>query len=88
MPGQTGTETRRGMEDITMNETKTAETKERKHYIGRRALLNIILSKTPSTQKWLVNKLTQKLRNRSGLERKLRQLARKEGVRIGKLELK
>ena len=62
--------------------------KERKQYVGRRALLNIIAGKSDSTKKWLLRKLQHQVEVKAQSQKKLRALAKSLGVRVVKLELK
>jgi hypothetical protein len=62
--------------------------KPRKAYTGRRAILNLILSKSDSTKRWLLRKLEHQVQIKAQSQKKLRALAKSMGVRITKLELK
>jgi hypothetical protein len=55
-------------------------------YVGRRALLKEIRSKSESTKRYLLDHLKMDL-SRSGNRKPFRQLAKRLGVRIKKLEL-
>ena len=62
--------------------------KPRKSYMGRRALLELVLSKTPSTRKWLMAKLEKQLHVKDKAVRDIKLLAKSLGVKLVKLEVK
>ena len=62
--------------------------KPRKGYMGRRALLALVLSKSPSTRKWLMAKMEQQIHVKEKAMRDLQLLAKSLGVKLAKLELK
>jgi hypothetical protein len=62
--------------------------KPRKAYMGRRALLDLVLSKSPSTRKWLMAKMERQAHVKEKAERDIRILAKSLGVKLAKLELK
>jgi len=65
-----------------------APKKPRKEYMGRRALLQLVLSKSPSTRKWLMVKLEKQLHVKEKAVRDIKLLAKSLGVTITKLDLK
>lgn len=73
----------------TMNERQELPVKKQsKTYMGRHALLQLVLSKSPSTRKWLVEKLEKQAKVKDKAVRDMKLLAKSLGVRIVKLEIK
>jgi hypothetical protein len=67
-----------------------AEKKERKpmkEYMGRRQLLNMILAKAPSTQKWILDRMLKAQKDKEKAMRDISILAKSLGVKIKTLEL-
>jgi len=62
--------------------------KPRKSYMGRRALLELVLSKTPSTRKWLMVKMEKQAHVKEKAVRDIKLLAKSLGVKLVKLEVK
>lgn len=62
--------------------------KQRKAYMGRRALLALVLGKSPSTRKWLMAKMEQQVHVKEKAVRDIRLLAKSLGVKLTKLEVK
>ena len=62
--------------------------KQRKSYMGRRALLALVLSKSPSTRKWLMTKMEKELHVKDKAMRDIKLLAKSLGVKLTKLEIK
>jgi len=61
--------------------------KQRKQYMGRKALLHLIMSKSPSTRKWLVDKMEKQTRVKEKAQRDIKLLAKSLGVKLKKLEI-
>lgn len=61
--------------------------KQRKEYIGRRELLNTILAKAPSTQKWILDRMLKAEKDKEKAVRDIGILAKSLGVKIKTLEL-
>lgn len=61
--------------------------KPRAKYMGRKALLALFISKSPSTRKWLIAKMDQHSKVKEKAERDIKILARSLGVKLKKLEL-
>jgi len=68
--------------------TEPAAKKARKPYMGRRALLAFVLSKSPSTQRWLMAKMEKQVHIKDKALRDIRLLAKSLGVKLTKLEIK
>ena len=68
--------------------TEPVAKKPRKGYMGRRALLQLVLSKSPSTRKWLMAKMERQAHVKEKAVRDIQLLAKSIGVKIVKLELK
>lgn len=64
------------------------QTKPRKTYMGRSALLALILSRSPSTRKWLVDKIERQVKVKEKAKRDIQLLAKSLGVKLTKLEIK
>jgi orotate phosphoribosyltransferase-like protein len=64
-----------------------AAKKPRAKYMGRKALLALFLSKSPSTRKWLIAKMDQHSKVKEKAERDIKILARSLGVKLKKLEI-
>jgi hypothetical protein len=62
--------------------------KARKQYMGRRALLELILSKSPGTQRWLMAKMEKQIVVKAKAMRDIQLLAKSIGVKLVKLEIK
>ena len=68
--------------------TEQPAKKPRKKYMGRRALLQLVLSKSPGTRKWLMAKMEKQTHVKEKAVRDIQLLAKSIGVKITKLELK
>ena len=64
------------------------EKKPRKKYMGRRALLEMVLSKSPGTQRWLMAKMEKQIHVKEKARRDILLLAKSIGVKLVKLEIK
>jgi hypothetical protein len=64
------------------------EKKQRKAYLGRKALLDIIMGKTDSTKKYLLKKIASNLTVKRHGAAAIRKYAKKMGIRVVKLEVK
>lgn len=62
--------------------------KQRKAYMGRRALLELVLSKSPGTQRWLMAKMEKQVHVKDKAIRDIKLLAKSLGVKLTKLEVK
>ena len=62
--------------------------KQRKAYMGRRALLALVLGKSPSTRKWLMVKMEQQIHVKEKARRDIQLLAKSLGVKLARLELR
>lgn len=76
------------MEERAGPEPVPARGNPRKEYMGRRALLQLILEKSPSTRKWLMEKLEKQTKVKEKAVRDIRLLAKSLGVKLTKLEIK
>jgi hypothetical protein len=56
--------------------------------MGRRALLELILSKSPGTQRWLMAKMEKQIVVKAKAMRDIQLLAKSIGVKLVKLEIK
>jgi hypothetical protein len=65
-----------------------AAKKQRKSYMGRRALLALVLSKSPGTQRWLMAKMEKQVHVKDKAMRDIKLLAKSLGVKLTKLEIK
>jgi hypothetical protein len=68
--------------------TEPPAKKQRKAYMGRRALLELVLSKSPGTQRWLMAKMEKQVHVKDKAIRDIKLLAKSLGVRLTKLEVK
>jgi len=64
------------------------EKKPRKQYMGRRALLELVLSKSPGTQQWLLAKMEKQVHVKAKAVRDIKLLAKSLGVKLLKLDIK
>ena len=72
----------------SLEERKEAKAqKQRKEYVGRRALLNTILAKSPSTQKWILDQMLKTQKTKEKSVRDIGLLAKSLGVKLKTLEL-
>ena len=62
--------------------------KPRAKYMGRRALLELVLNKTPGTQRWLMAKMEKQIHVKDKAKRDIQLLAKSLGVKLTKLEIK
>ena len=60
----------------------------KKQYLGRRKLLRLLESKSISTRRYIVKRLTDQLNGARNSKAQLRCLAKKLGVRIMRLEVR